>query len=243
MEDQGLRNLYDQAMSGALSRRQVMKRAAAMGLAAPTIAALLAACGSSSKTTPSAASAATSTTAPASTATSSSGTSAATPAATSAAGTAAATATQAAAGAGRGKGDQLKLLWWQAPTILNAHLSQGTKDYDATRPVLEPLADFDVDGKITPILAAEIPSLSNGGVAQDGKSVTWKLKQGVMWSDGQPFTADDVKFTFSYVSDQATAATTAGNYVVIDSVDVGRPEHGQDQLQESDTGMVRRLLR
>ena len=218
MDDQVIRRLHEQAVSGVLNRRQVLKRAAALGLSAPAIAALLAACGSSSKTTPSAASAATSTTAPASTATTSSSASGASPAATKAASTAAATATQAAAGAGRGKGDQLKLLWWQAPTILNGHLSQGTKDFDASRAVLEPLADFDKDGKLVPILAAELPSLANGGVAQDGKSVTWKLKQGVTWSDGQPFTADDVKFTFDYISNDATAATTAGNYKVIDSV-------------------------
>ncbi len=221
MVDQDLQRLYEQAISGAMSRRQVLKRAAALGLSAPAIAALLAACGSSSKSTP--------TTASASTATSSSGgttaTSAATTASTaaSASPTSASTATQTAGGGGRGKGDQLKLLWWQAPTILNSHLSQGTKDYDASRPVLEPLADFDPDGKMVAILGAEIPSLDNGGVAQDGKSVTWKLKQGVTWSDGEPFTADDVKFTFDYVSNEATAATTAGNYAVIDSVDAVDP--------------------
>ena len=84
--------------------------------------------------------------------------------------------------------------------------------------MLEPLADFDKDGKPVPILAAEIPSLGNG-VAEDGMSVTWKLKQGVTWSDGEPFTADDVKFTYDYVSNEATAATTAGNYKVVDSVE------------------------
>ncbi len=219
MEDQGLRNLYEQAMTGALNRRQVLKRAVALGLSAPAIAALLAACGSSNKTTP--------TTASASTATSSSGgtTPAATTAATStsaattAASPAATTASTTTAGAGRGKGDTLNLLWWQAPTILNGHLAQGTKDFDASCVVLEPLAWFDKDGNIVPVLAAEIPSLDNGGVAQDGMSVTWKLKSGVKWSDGEDFTADDVKFTFEYVSNPDTAATTAGNFKVIDSVD------------------------
>ena len=217
MEDQNLRSLYEEAISGAMSRRQVLKRAAAMGLAAPAIAALLAACGSSSKSTPTTAPASTS----AATATTSSGgatTPAATSAATSAATTAASTATTAASG-GRGKGDKLNLLWWQAPTILNSHLAQGTKDYDASRLVLEPLADFDPDGNMAAILAAEIPSLDNGGVAKDGMSVTWKLKKGVTWSDGEPFTADDVKFTYDYVTNEATAATTSGNYVVIDSVE------------------------
>ena len=53
----------------------------------------------------------------------------------------------------------------------------------------EPLATFNKDGQLIPILTAEIPSLENGGVAQDGKSVIWKLKSGVKWSDGHSFTA------------------------------------------------------
>jgi peptide/nickel transport system substrate-binding protein len=72
------------------------------------------------------------------------------------------------------------------------------------------------------VLAAEIPSLGNG-VADDGMSVTWKLKPNVTWSDGQPFTADDVKFTYDYVANADTAATTAGNYKVIDSVEAVDP--------------------
>ena len=49
------------------------------------------------------------------------------------------------------------------------------------------------------MLAAEIPDIENGGVAADGMSVTWKLKKGVQWHDGQPFTADDVVFPCSTI--------------------------------------------
>ncbi len=62
------------------------------------------------------------------------------------------------------------------------------------------------------MLAAELPSLENGGLAEDGKSVTWKLKQGVTWHDGQPFTADDVVFNWQYARNPATAAVTIGSY-------------------------------
>ncbi len=62
------------------------------------------------------------------------------------------------------------------------------------------------------MLAAEIPDIENGGVAPDGMSVTWKLKKGVEWHDGRPFTADDVIFNSEYASDPATAATTITNY-------------------------------
>ncbi|MEH2090327.1 peptide ABC transporter substrate-binding protein [Nostoc sp.] len=115
--------------------------------------------------------------------------------------------------------DTLKLLYWQAPTILNPHLAQGNKDFEASRITYEPLASFDKDGKLVPFLAAEIPSLENGGVAKDGKSVTWKLKQGVKWSDGKPFTAADVVFTYQFVSNPAVGATTAANYQAVKSVE------------------------
>ncbi|HTI81582.1 MAG TPA: peptide ABC transporter substrate-binding protein [Acetobacteraceae bacterium] len=118
----------------------------------------------------------------------------------------------------RGGGGALKLLWWQAPTLLNPHFAVGTKDQDAARIFYEPLASWSPDGDLIPILAAEIPSVANGGVAKDGRSVTWKLKQGVTWHDGQPFTADDCVFNWQYAGDPATAATTAGSFQDINVV-------------------------
>lgn len=116
--------------------------------------------------------------------------------------------------------DTLKLLYWQAPTILNSHLSTGFKDAEASRITLEPLASFDKNGKLIPFLAAEIPTVENGGVARDGKSVTWKLKQGIKWSDGKPFTADDIAFTYKYITNPKVGATTAGIYGNIKNVEI-----------------------
>ena len=112
----------------------------------------------------------------------------------------------------RGGGGPLKMLWWQAPTLLNPHFAVGQKDLDACSLFYEPLATWDPEANLVPILAAEIPSVQNGGVARDGLSVTWKLKRDVSWHDGKPFTADDVVFTWEYVSDPATAAVTNGVY-------------------------------
>ncbi len=111
-----------------------------------------------------------------------------------------------------GGGGALKLLWWQAPTLLNPHFAVGTKDQDGSRVFYEPLASWDNDGNLVASLAAEIPSKANGGVSPDGTTVTWKLKQGVKWHDGKPFTADDVVFNWEYAADPATAATTIGSY-------------------------------
>jgi peptide/nickel transport system substrate-binding protein len=113
----------------------------------------------------------------------------------------------------------LRLLYWQAPTILNPHLSGGTKDLEGSRVIYEPLASFDKDVKLIPFLAAEIPTIENGGLAKDGKSVTWKLKQGVKWSDGKPFTAADVVFTYNFISNSAVGASTAANYEAVKSIE------------------------
>jgi len=112
----------------------------------------------------------------------------------------------------RGGGGTLKLLWWEAPTLINPHFATGTKDQDASYLFYEPLAVWDADANLIPKLAAELPSKQNGSVSADGKSVTWKLKQGVKWHDGQPFTADDVVFNWQYASDPATAAVTSYVY-------------------------------
>jgi peptide/nickel transport system substrate-binding protein len=119
----------------------------------------------------------------------------------------------------RGGGGPLRVLWWQAPTLLNPHFATGTKDQDASHIFYEPLADWDEEGNLVPILAAEIPSLQNGGLSKDGKAVTWKLKQGVQWHDGKPFTADDVIFNYQYANDLATAAISYGSYKEIEKID------------------------
>ena len=111
-----------------------------------------------------------------------------------------------------GGGGPLKILLWQAPTLLNPHFASGTKDQIASRIFFEPLAGWDKDGNLTPQLAEVAPSRDNGGLSADGKEVTWKLTKNVKWHDGKPFTADDVVFTWEYAADPGTAAYTTGSY-------------------------------
>jgi len=111
-----------------------------------------------------------------------------------------------------GGGGALKLLYWQAPTLLNPHFAVGTKDQEGSRVFYEPLAGWDPDGNLVPVLAAEVPSKENDGLKEDGRSVVWKLKQGVKWHDGKPFTADDVVFNWEYAKNPDTAAVTIGSY-------------------------------
>ncbi|MBV9544562.1 MAG: peptide ABC transporter substrate-binding protein, partial [Chloroflexi bacterium] len=132
-------------------------------------------------------------------------------------------AAKPAAGGARGAGGTLRILMWQAPTILNPHLSQGTKDFIAARFVSEPLLTVDAAGNLSPVLAAEVPSKDNGGLGADGKTVTYKLKQGIKWADGEPFTADDVVFTYQYAINTDTAAVTFGSFIDLASVEAADP--------------------
>ena len=63
----------------------------------------------------------------------------------------------------------MKILYWQASTLLNPHFASGTTNQDASRVFYEPLAGWNTDGTLHPILAAEIPSLENRGLSEDGR--------------------------------------------------------------------------
>ena len=114
--------------------------------------------------------------------------------------------------------DQLRLLYSRAPVTLNPHLATGVQDFEAGRIVFEPLASTDAEGNLVPILAAAIPTVDNGGLADDGKSVTWTLQPDLLWVDGTPLTAADVAFTFEWIQNPQIAAATAQYYDAVESV-------------------------
>lgn len=127
-------------------------------------------------------------------------------------------ATQATAQS-RGEDGQLNILYWQAVSILNPYLSGGTKDIDASSLVLEPLARYDEQANLVPWLAEEIPSLENGGVSEDLTSITWRLREGLQWSDGTPVTANDVVFSWQYCTAEGTGCAQEGKFQGITSVE------------------------
>ena len=112
----------------------------------------------------------------------------------------------------------LRLLYWQAPSLPSPYLSSGNKDTDAAALTLEPLAKYDPDGNLVPALAAEIPTLENGGFAEDLTSITWTLKEGLKWSDGSDMTAEDVVFTWRYCADEDTGCTNESSFDGVASV-------------------------
>ena len=128
--------------------------------------------------------------------------------------------TAGAANAERGSDGNLNVLYWQAVSILNPYLSGGTKDVEGSSVVIEPLAKYDEKGNMVPALVDEIPTVQNGGVSEDLKSITWKISPGVKWSDGTPFTANDVKFTADYCMSPDGGCQQRAKFEDIESVEV-----------------------
>ena len=119
----------------------------------------------------------------------------------------------------RGADGQLNILYWQAPSIQNPDLSGGTKDIESSSLVLEPLAYYDENGNMVPALAAAIPTVENGGVSADLTSITWKLKPGVVWSDGTALTSADVVFSGEYCMHPEGGCNAATNFTDVTSIE------------------------
>jgi peptide/nickel transport system substrate-binding protein len=134
-------------------------------------------------------------------------------------GAAAVLAAAPAAFAERGADGNVNVLYWQAPSILNPYLSSGTKDVETASLILEGLAGFDEKGVVFPRLAESIPTVENGGITPDLTQITWKLKPGLLWSDGTPVTSADAKFTYEYCTHPEGGCAEAARYEGIESIE------------------------
>lgn len=119
----------------------------------------------------------------------------------------------------RGGDGQLNIIYWQAASILNPYLSSGTKDIESSSMVIEPLARYNEKGNMVPLLVDEIPTVDNGGISEDLKSITWKISDGIVWSDGTPFTAADVAFTAEYCLHPEGGCQQSSNFTDVESVE------------------------
>jgi peptide/nickel transport system substrate-binding protein len=134
-------------------------------------------------------------------------------------GAAAALAFAPAAFAERGSDGEVKIIYSQAVSTMNAYLSGGTKDIEVGSLVLEPLAGFNEKGEVIPRLVTEVPSIENGGISEDRTSITWKLIPGLKWSDGTPVTAEDAVFTAGYCMDPAGGCAQLAHYEGVEKVE------------------------
>ncbi len=138
-------------------------------------------------------------------------------------GAAASFALAPAAWAERGADGQLNIIYWQAPSTLNPFLSGGTKEVEAASMVIEPLIRFDETGEMVPLLVSEVPTVENGGVSADLKTITYKLKDGVKWSDGTALSASDVVFTWEYCTHPEGGCAQSSYFDGVSSVEAVDP--------------------
>ena len=117
------------------------------------------------------------------------------------------------------QGGQLKYGSLQEPNTLNPLLSDLLATAEVGKLVFSGLVITGDKGEWLPDLAVEVPTTANGGVTADGLTVTYRLRPGVTWHDGTPFTADDVKFTWQLIMNRQVNIVARDGYDRISAID------------------------
>ncbi len=98
------------------------------------------------------------------------------------------------------------------PVALNPALENGQSATEWGFLLFSFLVKYDDRGKLVGDLATQVPSLQNGGISKDGKTVTYHLREGVRWSDGVPLTAADAAYSIDAINNPANNAQTRYGY-------------------------------
>lgn len=115
--------------------------------------------------------------------------------------------------------DTLRIGTGPVPRTLNPLLATQTIDSSIARLFSDILVTVDARGRFVPDLAAEVPTSANGGISADGLTIRYRLREGVKWQDGRPFTSRDVKFTYDAIMNPANDIISRHGYDVVKSVD------------------------
>jgi peptide/nickel transport system substrate-binding protein len=105
------------------------------------------------------------------------------------------------------------------PSNLNpllSHVDAGQVEQQLARLIFEPFYDLDPQGRAVPQLLSAIPSVANGGLSPDGRTIVYHLRHGVFWSDGVPVTSRDVLFTLAAIRDPRNPVGSREGYELID---------------------------
>ncbi len=112
------------------------------------------------------------------------------------------------------------------PANLNplfAHVDAGNVEGTLAHLAFEPFFDLDAAGRAVPELLTTIPTIANGGLSRDGRTIVYHLRPGVRWSDGVPLTARDVLFTLRAILDPANPVPSHEGYDLIDRAEAPNP--------------------
>jgi peptide/nickel transport system substrate-binding protein len=120
-------------------------------------------------------------------------------------------------------GKSVTIAFSQEPDLVDVLFSSMSYSAWVAQMTVVGLATWDSNNNLIPLLATDIPTTANGGVSADGLTITWHLKPCLFWSDGQPLTSADVKFTEQVITDPGNAVYTRAGYDQITSVDTPDP--------------------
>jgi peptide/nickel transport system substrate-binding protein len=121
------------------------------------------------------------------------------------------------------RGGKITMAIWQSPTTLNPLLGSQDVMNEVLIHVLDGMLRQLPDGSFAPNLAKEVPTVQNGGVSADGKTITYNFKPGVLWSDGTPFTCDDFKFTWQARMTPGVGIISTTGYTEVETVECPNP--------------------
>src|SRR5437867_1707712 len=121
------------------------------------------------------------------------------------------------------RGGVLTFALYQEPETLNPYIATQTASFEVDIFSVEGLLGVNSDGEYFPLLAKEVPSRQNSGVSDDGRTITYHLKDNLKWSDGHPVTCDDVRFTWQAIVNPKSGAVSTTGYRDIEMVDCPTP--------------------
>jgi len=191
-----VREAYQQLVAGEIDRRQFMAQAGALGLGAAAVSMIVQHAALAQDASP-----------------------VASPAATQVVAGGYVRPNSGTDGQTRGAGGELRILVPQGASALSVHNATGGKDIAAGSIISEPLLSYAPDTSLVANLVTEVPSFENGLLASDLSSVTFNLLPGVVWSDGQPFTADDVVFTWEWNVDPDNGSIDRTSWELLSNVE------------------------
>lgn len=119
---------------------------------------------------------------------------------------------------------------WTIPGVVRISVNSDVNSFDPVisklyvenyveEAIFSGLVKYDASGELIPDLAAQVPSLSNGGISRDGRTITYHLRHDALWQDGIPVTSADVAFTYHLIMDPRVDSPVQSTYARIARLD------------------------
>ena len=123
---------------------------------------------------------------------------------------------------------------WTIPGVVRTTINTDVNSFDpiiaqlyaenyVEEAVFSGLLKYDSKGELVGDLATEVPTLENGGISKDGKSISYHLRPNAVWQDGVPVTAADVQFTYRLIMDPKNDSPVESTYARIERIDAPDP--------------------